>query len=171
MIWLLHEEVADAIGLALAVHDGGPSGVAAPRYRFTLCLAFPLHPVDYVRYQLLFLLSLLLPIWTFADLRVYVVELSQHRVEYRNIHRKIFVRIQGYISIHVSGISFGAFYSTHIGGLARFLVSGLLAILVVLIVRVARTQMADVPLARLEVRVAAVAFEERCRLNHLGRHV
>lgn len=67
MIWLPLEKVADAVGSALAVHDRGPSGVAAPRHRFTLRLALPLHPVDYVRHQLLFLLPLLLPIRTFAD--------------------------------------------------------------------------------------------------------
>jgi len=50
MIWLPLEKVADAAGSALAVHDCGSPGIAAPRHRLTLRLAFPLHPVDYVRH-------------------------------------------------------------------------------------------------------------------------
>jgi len=69
MIWLPLEKVADTAGSALAIHDRGPPGVAAPRHRFTLRLALPLHPVDYVRHQLLLLLSLLFPIRTFANLQ------------------------------------------------------------------------------------------------------
>lgn len=48
MIWLPLEKVADAASSALAVHDRGPPGIAASRHRFTLRLALPLHPVDYV---------------------------------------------------------------------------------------------------------------------------
>lgn len=55
--------------LGLAIHDCGPPGVAAPRYRFTLRLALPLHPVDYVRHQLLLFLPLLLPVRTFDNLQ------------------------------------------------------------------------------------------------------
>lgn len=69
MICLPLEKIANAAGLALAVHDCGPPGVAAPRHRFTLRLALPLHPVNYIRHQLLLLLPLLLPIRTFANLQ------------------------------------------------------------------------------------------------------
>lgn len=68
MIWLPLEKIANAAGSALAIHDRGSSGVAAPRHRFTLRLALPLHPINYVRYQFLFLLPLLLPVWTFANI-------------------------------------------------------------------------------------------------------
>lgn len=67
MIWLPLEKVANAAGSALAVHDRGSPGVAAPRHRFTLRLALPLHPVNYIRHQLLLLLPLLLPIRAFAN--------------------------------------------------------------------------------------------------------
>jgi len=51
MIWLHLEEIADAADSAtLAIHDGGPPGIAASGYRFALRLAFPLHPVNYVRH-------------------------------------------------------------------------------------------------------------------------
>lgn len=127
MIWLpLEKKVADAADSAtLAVHDGSPPGIAAPRYRFALCLAFPLYPVNYVRHQLLLLFSLLLPIRTLAD----------------------------------------------VGGLAGLFVARLLAILVVLVVGVTGTQVTDVAFAGFEVRVTAVALEERRRLSHLSRHV
>lgn len=126
MIWLHLEEIADAADSAtLAVHDGGPPGIAASGYRFALCLAFPLHPVNYVRHQLLLLLPLLLPIRTFAD----------------------------------------------VGDFAGLFVARLLTILIVLVVGVTGAQVTDVAFAGFEVRVTAVAFEERCRLSHLSRHV
>lgn len=76
MIWLPFEKVADAAGSALAVHDCGPPGVATSRHRFTLRLALPLHPVDYVRYQLLLFFPLLLPVWTFPNLQQYVASIE-----------------------------------------------------------------------------------------------
>lgn len=60
---------------------------------------------------------------------------------------------------------------THIGDLAELLVRRLFAILVVLVVGMAGAEVTDVAFAGLEVRVAAVALEERRRLGHLGRHV
>lgn len=59
--------------------------------------------------------------------------------------------------------------NTHVGrGLPCLLVAGFLAVLVVLVVGMTGTQMADVAFAGLKVRVAAVALEERRRLGHLG---
>lgn len=60
---------------------------------------------------------------------------------------------------------------TYVGGLPRLLVRGLLAVFIVLVVGVAGAQMSDVALPRLEVRVAAVALEQRRRLGHLGGYV
>lgn len=61
---------------SLAVHHGGSPGVASSRHRFTLSLALPFHPIDYVRHQLLLLLPLLLPVWPLPDLSGHVSQFS-----------------------------------------------------------------------------------------------
>lgn len=61
---------------SLAVHHGGSPGVASSRHRFTLSLALPFHPIDYVRHQLLLLLPLLFPVWPLPDLSGHVSQFS-----------------------------------------------------------------------------------------------
>lgn len=61
---------------SLAVHHGGSPWVASSRHRFTLSLALPFHPIDYVSHQLLLLLPLLLPVWPLSDLSGHVSQFS-----------------------------------------------------------------------------------------------